>query len=270
MSGADPTACDVIALIPAAGQATRLGTLPCSKELYPVGYHSDSFRPKAVTSYLLESLRAAGISKTLLILRDGKWDIPAYYGDGSSVGMRMGYLMMGVPYGAAFTLDQAYPFVQDARVALGFPDIIFEPRTAFERLLTKQAATRAEVVLGLFPAQRPHKMDMVETDAQGRVLDILIKPEYTALELTWIIALWTPAFTRFMHAYLARAVQAAAREFESAAKELDVGDVIRAAVAQGWRVETERFKGGRCIDIGTFEDLDKAVQRFTLNRPDAP
>jgi hypothetical protein len=31
---------EVIGLIPAGGQATRIAPLPCSKELYPVGFSS--------------------------------------------------------------------------------------------------------------------------------------------------------------------------------------------------------------------------------------
>jgi glucose-1-phosphate thymidylyltransferase len=77
---------EIIGLIPAAGQATRIAPLPCSKELYPIGFRtvpgSDGLRPKAVSHYLLEKMQIAGVRKAYFILRQGKWDIPAYWGDG--------------------------------------------------------------------------------------------------------------------------------------------------------------------------------------------
>jgi glucose-1-phosphate thymidylyltransferase len=62
---------EVVGLIPAAGQATRIAPLPCSKELYPVGFEIQNheqkeIRPKAVCQYLLEKMRLAGIKKAFI------------------------------------------------------------------------------------------------------------------------------------------------------------------------------------------------------------
>jgi len=254
----------VIGLIPAAGQATRIGPLPLSKELYPIGFRSveggRSLRPKVVCHYLLEKMRRAGITQVYIVLRAGKWDIPAYLGDGAMLDMNLAYLMMRLPFGAPYTLDQAYPFVQNALVAFGFPDILFQPDDAFVQLLNHQATTKADVVLGLFPVAQPHKWDIVDWDDDGRVRRILIKPPQTHLRHTWIIAVWTPVFTRFMHEHLS-ALQKA-REYASEQKELFVGDVIQAAIGDGLRVEGVLFPHGSCLDIGTPEDLVKAIREL--------
>ncbi|MBE7444988.1 MAG: hypothetical protein HS132_06975 [Planctomycetia bacterium] len=54
---------DVIDLIPVAGTASRIAPLPCSKELYPVGFRSvnggNEIRPKVVIHYLLKKMRLA-------------------------------------------------------------------------------------------------------------------------------------------------------------------------------------------------------------------
>src|SRR4030066_731343 len=169
---------EVIGVIPAGGKASRIAPLPCSKELYPVGFHSvnesGELRPKVVSHYLLEKMRSANITKVFIVLRDGKWDIPAYFGDGKMLDMHLAYLIMDLPYGVPYTLDQAYPFVQDAMIALGFPDIVFHPDDAFVRLLAKQKESNADIVLGLFPASQPHKTDMVELNADGRIRSIQI------------------------------------------------------------------------------------------------
>jgi glucose-1-phosphate thymidylyltransferase len=263
---------DVIGLIPAAGQAARLSPLPCSKELIPVGFglssHNGRWSPRVACQFLLERLHLAGISKAFIILRQGKWDIPQYLVDGGAVGVHIGYLMMGLPYGSPYTINQAWPFVQGKRIALGFPDVIFEPEDAFVSLLNHQEVSGADVVLGLFPSRKPEKMDMVETDIHGKVLEIVIKPKATTLKYSWMIAVWTPNFTGFMHEYL---VQVAGRFKESKLmdkggfamnRELYVGDVIQAGMEAGLRVEAVTFKAGSCIDLGTPEDLALAISTY--------
>ncbi len=75
---------DVIGLLPARGEARRLAPLPCSKELYLVGFRSvdegRSLRPKVACHYLLEKMRAAEITRAYIVLCDGNWDIPAISG----------------------------------------------------------------------------------------------------------------------------------------------------------------------------------------------
>jgi len=68
---------EVIGLLPAGGKATRLAPLPCSKELYPVGFRAldegESVRPKVVCHYLLEKMRLAGVIKVYIVLGKAKW-----------------------------------------------------------------------------------------------------------------------------------------------------------------------------------------------------
>jgi glucose-1-phosphate thymidylyltransferase len=258
---------EIVGLLPAAGQATRIAPLPCSKELYPIGLRhvegERSPRPKVACHYLLEKMRLAGVTKVYIVLRKGKWDIPAYLGDGAMLDMHLAYLMMRLPFGAPYTLDQAYPFVHNALVVFGFPDIVFRPDDAFVQLLSHQATTHADVVLGLFPTDQSQRMDMVELDDDGRVRQIVIKPSQTNLRYTWIIAVWTPIFTRFMHRHLA-AVQDSDKRSDAVVsvppqREWFVGDVIQAAVHGGLRVEAVPFPDGDCLDIGTPDNLVKAV-----------
>ncbi len=258
---------EVIGLIPAGGRATRLAPLPCSKELYPIGFrHVDnegSLRPKVVCHFLLEKMRLAGITKTYIILRDGKWDIPSYFGDGKMLNMYLAYLMMRLPFGAPYTIDQAYPFVKDAIVALGFPDIVFQPDEAFVRLLECQTDTNADVVLGIFNVENPQKWDMVDLSDDGQIKQIVIKPLQTHLRYSWAIAVWTPVFTRFMHNYLFTLQevkeQGKTGRNMSEQKELFVGDVIQQAIDNNLHVEGVIFPDSTCLDIGTPEDLVKAV-----------
>ena len=258
----------IIGLVPAAGQATRLSPLPFSKELYPIGFmhfkKDNDLRPKPVCMHLLERMKIAGVKDIFIVLRKGKWDIPDYLGDGSALGMNFAYLMMNLPFGVPYTLSQAFPFSKDAIVAFGFPDIIFQPDDAFLHLLAKQSETNAEVVLGIFPTDAPQKWDMIDFDIGGRVVGIIFKPQHTHLQYAWAIAVWTPAFTRFMHSYLL--AQQMLNEEEttgnnsSDSRELSMGDVILSAIENNVHVDSVTFKKGSCLDIGTPDDMMKALQ----------
>lgn len=177
----------VIGLLPAAGYAHRIRPLPCSKELLPLWSPGKGERPRAVCEHALAKMHRAGIERAYIILRAGKWDIPAYLGSGPKPGPSLGYLIASLPHGVPFTLDAAFPFVHDQRVALAFPDILFEAEDAFAQILAKLDRDGSDVVLGLFPADRPSTMDVVEIEG-SRVRRILIKPERTNLSRSWAVA----------------------------------------------------------------------------------
>ncbi len=261
---------EMIALIPAAGHATRIWPLPCSKEIYPVGlalnHGTTGIRPKVTCHYLLEKMRMAGIKKGFIILRDGKWDIPAYCGDGTFVDMHIAYLTVRHSPGPPYTLDQAFPFVHDVPIAFGFPDILFRPNDVFVQLRNKLRVAKAEVVLGLFPATDHRLMDMVEIDSKGAVTGMYLKPHRTPLKYAWLCAVWSPYFTWFLHQYLRSLALPEdahpSKEGRYAGKELTVGHVLQAAVNQGLRMQTVLFKRGKYVDIGTPEGLRNAFPYF--------
>lgn len=251
---------DLVGVIPAAGTARRLGRLPCSKELFPVGFQKvgdgNQLQPKAVSHYLLERLRVAEVKKVFFILRKGKWDIPNYFGNGKMLDQHIAYLLMDLPFGVPFTINRAYPFLKNATVVFGFPDILFEPQDAFKQLLARQMDSNADVVLGLFPTQKSYKADMVDTDSNGRIQRIEIKPSSTALRYAWIIAVWNFAFTEFMHRHLG-----VYSEIDRPEKEVFLGDVFQTAIDDAMQIESVTFQNGRFQDIGTSEDLIKAVSQ---------
>jgi glucose-1-phosphate thymidylyltransferase len=256
------TPADLVGLVPACGLGTRISPLPMSKELYPVGFCNmpgrQGLRPKVAAHCLLESMRAAGADRAFVVLRKGKWDIPSYFGEGEDLGMRMAYLATGSTPGVPYTVDTAYPYVRTNRVAFGFPDIIHEPVDALGLMTDRQEACAADVVLGLFPAHRCEKMDMVEIDQNGRVASVVIKPERTTLFYTWILAVWTPAFTRFLHESVTR--HRGRTGVGVPGRELYMGDVLQEALDFGMTIETVRFDRGRYLDIGTPEDLIEAAR----------
>ena len=114
-------ACDIVGVIPTAGTSHCLGVLHCSGELLPVGFHhSDEkspLHPKVVAHYLLEKMLLANVSRIYLILRKGKWGIPSYFDDGKTLDVNIAYLLMDLPFGVPYTIDQTYPFVKNSTVS---------------------------------------------------------------------------------------------------------------------------------------------------------
>lgn len=250
-----------VGLIPAAGCATRLQNLPFSKEIYPMHVRGEGGQiyEFPVCEGLIRSYSKADINNVYMIIREGKDDICQKLGNGGQYGLDIVYLYTKKTFGPPYTLDQAYSLIHDNYVALGFPDILFKPRHAFKQLIEKQQETNADVVLGLFHAPNPKKMDMVAFDQTGKIYSIDIKPQNTALIWTWILAVWNPDFSEFMH----RSLKHLLSEFESGQRaEIHVGTVFQSALKIGMTFDFVFFDKGELIDIGTPEDLDRTSQVF--------
>jgi glucose-1-phosphate thymidylyltransferase len=272
------SACDLVGVVPAAGTASRLGPLPCSKELLPIEFQDKEKKRrsqlKVVSHYLLEKMRRANISRVFIILSKGKWDIPAYFGDGKALDMNLAYLTIDWSYGVPYTLDQGYPFVRNNLVALGFPDVLLKPQDSFIRLLNKQMETNSDVVLGLYPTDQPHKMDLVDLKKNGRIKAISVKPSkfsITKLRYAWQTAVWKPAFTEYLHTFVAehkkRICANSAIKAKKHERELFMGNVLQAAIKDKFNINSVVFPEGDCLDIGTPEDLVKTLQKnFCLKR----
>ena len=236
---------ETIGLVPAAGRAARLGVLPCSKEVLPVGIDDDG-RVRVAADDLLAAFAAAGAGRAFVVVRPGKWDVPTYLGAGDRHGLSLGYLLAEHSRGVPDSLAAAQPFVQGARVAVGFPDILFRPRDAFVRMgdhLAERGRADKGIVLGLMPTDAPERSDMVALAADGTVLAIDIKPEGSTLQHAWVLALWGPAFTRFLGTYVSGIGHDGA--------ERHLGHVFQSWLADGQPIDAVVFAEGRFSDVGT-------------------
>lgn len=242
----------IVGLVPAAGYARRLSPLACSKEIITTGFHHTEngfVRPYVACENLFGHMRAANITRALIVLREGKWDIPTYLRDGQIVGIDLCYVVTRATAGAPHTLDKAYPFLGEAHVALGFPDILFTANNAFARLISLQAATNADVVLGLFPSDPKHASDRTVL-SDTRIEKIIVKSLDEDLFYTWAIAFWTPRFTKFLHEYLS--TQSRPTDVTG---ELYLGHIIQAAIEARLDVRGTLVSDKPFIDIGVPENL---------------
>ena len=248
----------IVGVIPAAGRGTRLAPLPCSKELLPVGVHDGPAalrgRPKVVSHYLLEQMRDAGATRVFFVVRPGKFDIAEYHGDGSALGLHLAYLVMGEPWGPPFSIAQAVPFVGEATVLAGFPDILVQPRDAFARAVRRLDASGADIVLGVYPLARHDPVDLVERRPDGRITRLVPKedrPERSDHDLGYLFAAWTPAFTRFLASATSALAAQARSGVHGAGPEWPLGSIVAAALAAGMTVDSVRVDDGAFLDIGS-------------------
>jgi glucose-1-phosphate thymidylyltransferase len=250
-----------VGIIPCAGYASRLAPLPCSKELLPAGFQSaadGTMRLKVASEHLLERMHAGGVRTAFVVLRTGKWDIPAYYQEGAA-GVKLAYLVNPQPFGPPYSLDLAYPFVADRAVAIGFPDIIFGPDDVYAQLFRRMSATGADAVLALYRAHDVRACDMADHDHAGCVTHLVLRPDSTDLAWTWIAAVWSPLFSRFVHAYLADPRTHDQSPDAGLPRELSVGHVIQAGIAAGFHVNSLRFPDAAYLDIGTPHALQRVI-----------
>ena len=213
----------------------------------------------------------AGAEKAFIVLRKGKWDIPAYFSGEDCPCLPLAFLSMEGSCGAPATSIGLILSLKTTWFCSGFRTSCRLPATvsANDRL---PAGSRP--LTSSWGCTRPisrKKWTWWSWTRVGRIRKIHIKPRETKLEYTWISAVWTPRFTAFMHAYLAE-VKSGSNDVAAAVEQLFgaevyMGDVIQAAVDSRMAVETVMFSDGRYIDIGTPEDLARAVRTWCEPEP---
>src|SRR5204863_329123 len=82
-------------------------------------------------------------------------------------GLALGYLVRAVPRGLADALDAAWPWLGDADVCLALPDTLVTPADALARVRAERSTSGADVVLGVFPTDRPEQLGPVRVADDG-------------------------------------------------------------------------------------------------------
>ena len=123
-------------------------------------------------------------------------------------------------------------------------------------------------MLGLHLIVDTRVWDMVAADKDGWVREIVMKPPSTSLTFGWCFAVWTPVFSEFLHNFLRadetkRNLSLLANTANDPGGDLAVGVVFQAALKAGLPVQSVTFPHDSYLDIGTPENLAKAVRQQT-------
>jgi glucose-1-phosphate thymidylyltransferase len=247
-----------IALVPAAGTASRLGAIPSSKELILLAQKSPSGESILSTPLdrALDEVAEARIEQALVLVRRGKWDIPDYLSRRRQGAPLVAYLILDQTRSLVETLLAAEAFAGGRPVVLALPDILLTPRGTLTRLLTNLTTGTADLVLGAFPTAHPELSDVVHTGRDGVVRRLQVKCSRADATLAWATAAWRPSLWPHLRRSLA-----ASMDCDS---ELHLGHAFQAAIDAGCRVESVPFVEGGFTDLGNLAALSAALPKAVI------
>jgi len=159
-------------VILAGGTGSRLHPLTAvvSKHLLPV-------HDKPMIFYPLATLLEGGISEVLVISTPR--DLPAYrtlLGDGTRLGIRIGYAVQNRPSGIAEGVLLAEEFCAGEPMALILGDNVFHGPIGLDLVHSGFAEGDGAVVWG-FPVPDPERFGVVALDERGTPVELAEKPE---------------------------------------------------------------------------------------------
>ncbi len=163
----------IVGVLPAAGYATRLQPLDCSKEVLPVG-------GRPVMDYVVDRMRAGGATSLVVVTREEKQDVVAHAREiGATV-------VLAAPDTVTESFDAAIRHLPDDDVVLiGLPDTIWEPADGYRRLVGEVERGR-EIALGLFRLTRDlERSDVVTVSDDGLVERVHVKPRTPPSSWVW-------------------------------------------------------------------------------------
>lgn len=244
---------EVIGLIPAAGKGLRLG-LPYPKELYPV-IRNNHYKP--ISQFVLDNLTVAGLQHVVFVINETKHQLVGYFGDGHRFNCNISYVVQervdrgneSTSPGLAHALASAYHLIQGKTVFFGMADTIMQPNDVFAQAINT-ASLDDDVILVLFPTERPEKFGMVRLDDQDRVLEIVDKPAQTNLKEMWGCIIWRSRFTEYLH------------DCVRVHGVSDFAKVMNSAIADRLSFRGVHIDDGVYIDLGTYEEIIELDQRY--------
>lgn len=209
-----------------------------SKQLLPV-------YDKPMIYYPLATLMLAGIREFLIIStpRD-RQAFQDLLGDGSQWGLSFSYAVQPLPAGIAESLLIAEAFLDGAPSALILGDNIFYGQSLSTLLQSAAARTHGATVFGYY-VQDPQRYGVVQFATDGRVRDIIEKPEAPPSNYA----------VTGVYFYDHRACGFAREIRPSARGELEITDLNRAYLGDGSLHVEILGRGTAWLDTGTHNSL---------------
>jgi glucose-1-phosphate thymidylyltransferase len=163
---------EIVGVIPAAGYATRVQPLACSKEVYPIG-------GRPVMDYLVDRMRLGGCTQLRVVTRPDKHDVIT---NAEALGAVI--VLAHPPTVSESFLAGMEGLGEDDIVLIGFPDTIWQPEDGY-RPLVKAAREGCDIALGLFKTPDLHRSDVVVFGKDGSITGIDVKPDTPRSEWVW-------------------------------------------------------------------------------------
>lgn len=216
----------VVGVLPAAGYATRLQPLDCSKEMLPVG-------GRPVMDYVVDRMRLGGATELYVVTREEKGDVVAHARDIRAK------VVLARPATVTESFAAAIRLLDDDDVVLiGWPDTIWEPPDGYLPLVDAVDGGR-EIAIGLFHLTADlERSDVVTFTDDGTVTGIHVKPATPPSSWVWGCA------------------AARARMLRELEREPWPGGYFDSLVRRGVEIASVRLSDV-WLDIGTVEALGR-------------
>jgi dTDP-glucose pyrophosphorylase len=231
----------------AAGRGTRMGALTAQtpKPLLAVA-------GEPIIAHILAGLRAAGVTRVVVVTGYRGEQIEAALGDGAALGVALRYVRQAHPEGTARALLLAEPLIEADTFVLGWGDILIE-RPFYAEFAQAFAARPCEAQLAVNPVDDPWQGAAVYVNKQWRVTRLEEKPPRGTATTPWNNAgLFVFRHTIFDHAR---------RVAPSARGEHELPQAIAHMVRDGCNVRAVPVRGF-WSDVGTPADLERARIEF--------
>lgn len=158
------------AVVMAGGEGSRLRPLTIGRPKPMVPMVS-----KPVMAHILDLLKRQGITEVVVTLHFMPEIIQSYFGDGSSLGIKIDYTIEETPLGTAGSVKNAQEYLDEPFIIISgdaVTDINLQEIVAFHQ------ARQAEATLTLYRVPNPLEYGVIITDSDGKISQFLEKPSW--------------------------------------------------------------------------------------------
>ncbi len=215
------------AVLLAAGRGTRMRELTneLPKPMIAV-------RGKPILGHIIEGLRAAGVTQFLLVVGWRAEVVRQTFGDGTALGVKIGYVTQVVQDGTGRVVELAHEFVGNDPFILGYGDIIVDPAN-YPRLTTLDSET--EAIVTVKKSDDVSQGGAVFVNNRFELVDLREKPKPGEPTSPW--------YNAGLYAFRPSVFDFTARLERSPRGEFELTDAIRALAQSGKRVQALELTG---------------------------
>ncbi len=158
------------AVLLAAGEGQRLLPITSTRPK-----HLIKIAGKPILQFCLDAVKKAGITEAIIVTHYMSDKIKAYFGDGSSQGLKITYVEQKEILGTGNAASVAEPYVEGEFVLI-YGDLLFA-QDAVKQAVDLYKKAKPDAVMAVVPVDKPESYGIIEFSEGKKVKRIVEKPE---------------------------------------------------------------------------------------------